>query len=215
MFFNDFSLADALYRIPAIIIGFTLHEFMHAYVADRLGDPTPRNHGRLTLNPLVHIDWLGFAMLIFAGFGWAKPVYTNPRNYKNYKKGRILVSIAGPLTNLVLALIGFASIYYTFDVLAYDSILRNIIFEFAWINTILFAFNLLPIPPLDGFTFLEMWIKPEKYAKLSNFRNYGFFILIALSLLGVLGIYLNGVFTILTKSSFWVFHGIDMLIALF
>ena len=215
MFFNDFSLADALYRIPAIIIGFTLHEFMHAYVADRLGDPTPRNHGRLTLNPLVHIDWLGFAMLIFAGFGWAKPVYTNPRNYKNYKKGRILVSIAGPLTNLALALIGFASIYYTFDVLAYDSILRNILFEFAWINTILFAFNLLPIPPLDGFTFLEMWIKPEKYAKLSNFRNYGFFILIALSLLGVLGIYLNGVFTILTKSSFWVFRGIDMLIALF
>ena len=112
--FTTERVLTMLYSIPAIFIGFTLHEFSHAYVADKLGDPTPRNHGRLTLNPMVHIDWVGFILILVAGFGWARPVQTNPRNYKNYKKGRILVAIAGPLANLVLAFIGFAIISFGF-----------------------------------------------------------------------------------------------------
>ncbi|MEX1376658.1 MAG: site-2 protease family protein [Eubacteriales bacterium] len=215
MFLNNLSLEDIIYRIPAIIIGFTLHEFMHAYVADKLGDPTPRNHGRLSLNPLVHIDWIGFFMLLIAGFGWAKPVYTNPRNYKNYKKGRLLVSIAGPLANLALAFVGFAIAYYTRASLPDDNFWMKILSEFVWINTILFAFNLIPIPPLDGFTLLELWIKPEKYALINKFRAYGIIIVLILSFAGILEIYLRGVYKIIYLASNWVFIGIDALTGLF
>ena len=215
MFFNSISLEQILYRIPAVIVGFTCHEFMHAYVADKLGDPTPRMQGRLTLNPLVHIDWIGFIFLLVAGFGWAKPVQTNPRNYKNYKKGRILVSIAGPLANLTLAFIGLAVVYFSYESLMYNEFWMIMLSTFIWINVILFAFNLIPIPPLDGFTLLEMWIKPSQYRKLENFRRYGLIIVIVLSLVGILGIYLNFVYDLVQVVSFWIFGGIDKLIGLF
>jgi len=212
---NNLSWEIILYKIPAIIIGFTLHEFMHAYVADKLGDPTPRNHGRLSLNPIVHIDWFGFFALLFLNFGWAKPVYTNPRNYKNYKKGRILVSIAGPLANLTLAFIGFAVMYYAYTSLAVSSFWYNIVDNFVWINVFLFAFNLIPIPPLDGFTLLEMWINPRKYEQLNKFRNYGIIVLIILSISGILGKYLSGVYFVINHASALLFRGIDALIGLF
>ncbi len=215
MFFNNISLEEIFYRIPAIFIGFTFHEFMHAYVADKLGDPTPRSQGRLTINPLVHIDWIGFLVLLVAGFGWAKPVHTNPNNYKNYKKGRILVSLAGPLANLALAFVGLCILYFGYSFLINSEFWYYLLLEFIWINVILFAFNLIPVPPLDGFTLVEMWIKPSQYQKISKIRPYGLFIIIALSLIGVLGMYLNFVFSIIQKASFWLFSGIDKVIGLF
>ena len=109
----------------------------------------------------------------------------------------------------------FALIYYTYDLLSYDSFWRMILLEFAWINTILFAFNLIPIPPLDGFTLLELWIKPEKYELINKFRAYGIIIVLILSFAGILGIYLNGVFSILNKASFGLFRAIDALTGLF
>lgn len=215
MFFNNITLEQILLRIPAILIGFTVHEFMHAYVADRLGDPTPRNHGRLTLNPLVHIDWLGFFFLMIAGFGWAKPVVTNPRNYKNYKKGRILVSMAGPLSNLALAIVGFVAIYFSRNFFINNMFWYELVFTFTWINVVLFAFNMLPVPPLDGFTLIEMFVNPKHHQKISAVRNYGLFVVVALSWFGVLGWYINGVFSIVQTSCYWLFDGITSLLFIF
>lgn len=219
MFFNDLPLEvilqQALLRIPAILIGFTLHEFMHAYVAKRMGDPTAENHGRLTLNPLVHIDWLGFFFLMLAGFGWAKPVPTNPRNYKNYKKGRILVSMAGPLANLALAFIGFMSIYFNINFFMNNHFWYQLVYTFTWVNVVLFAFNMLPVPPLDGFTLVEMFVNPRHHQKISAVRNYGLFIIVALSWIGVLSWYIEGVFGIIQTGCFWIFDGIFRISSLF
>ena len=159
------SLEQIFYNIPAIIVAFTIHEYMHAYVSDRLGDPTPRMNGRLTLNPLVHIDWIGFLMVVLLGFGWAKPVQVNPRNYKNQSKGKILVALAGPLSNLAIAFVAFAVIYFNGDFISTRPVLINYIQPFFWINVMLFAFNILPVPPLDGFTLLEVKIHPSKYVR--------------------------------------------------
>lgn len=215
MFLNNISLDQMLLRIPAILIGFTVHEFMHAYVADKLGDPTPRNHGRLTLNPIVHIDWIGFILLMIAGFGWAKPVVTNPRNYKNYKKGRILVSMAGPLSNLALAVIGFVAMYFSRSFFMNNLFWYELVFTFTWINVVLFSFNMLPVPPLDGFTLVEMFVKPKHHQKIAGIRNYGLFVIVALSWFGVLSWYINSVFSIVQAGCYWLFNGITSLLFIF
>lgn len=105
-------LIDTLVWLPAILVGLTFHEFAHGLVADRLGDSTPARQGRLTLNPLPHIDWVGFLMLLIFKFGWAKPVQVNPGNFKNisHKTGMMLVSLAGPGMNLVIALLSMAAL---------------------------------------------------------------------------------------------------------
>lgn len=209
------SLEQILYNIPAIVVAFTIHEYMHAYVSDRLGDPTPRMNGRLTLNPLVHIDWIGFLMVLLLGFGWAKPVQVNPRNYKNQSKGKVLVALAGPLSNLAIAFVAFAVIYFNGDFISTRPVLINYIQPFFWINVMLFAFNILPVPPLDGFTLLEVKIHPSKYQTLRTIRQYGFMVLIFLSFVGVLGAYIGFAYNMVTKLFSWIFGGVDMLVGLF
>jgi len=151
-----FSLIDTLYLLPGIIIGLTFHEFAHAQVAVLLGDNTPRLEGRTSLNPIVHIDIIGFILLLIAHFGWAKPVHINPANFKNPKRDDILVSLAGPTMNIIMACIFFIliKIMYLFftNVLDFStfSILVSIFANAAYINIILCLFNLLPLPPLDG-----------------------------------------------------------------
>jgi len=214
MFFNNFSLEETLYRIPVVIIAFTLHEFMHAYTADRFGDPTPRSNGRLTLNPIVHIDWIGFILILIAGFGWAKPVPTIPRNYTNYKKGRIMVSLAGPLTNLVLAFIGLFILHFSYNAISQSLILLKFLNVFVVINVVLFAFNLLPVPPLDGATLVEMALSPSKLEAYRKIRSYGIMILIGLSFLGILSYYFNFVYFLFVKVSNWIFYGLDYIFGL-
>lgn len=208
------TLEQILYNVPAIIIGFTVHEFMHAYVADRLGDPTPRMNGRLTLNPIVHIDWVGFIMVILLGFGWAKPVRINPRNFANRRKSRIMVSIAGPLANLAFAFFTYAILFFSRGALFGNEIVLNFIYSIITINLMLFAFNILPIPPLDGYNILEELIHYSKYQTLAKLRQYGFIILIVLSIVGVLGMYIS----LATRSAMtlftWVFTGISWLVGL-
>ncbi|MFD3156267.1 site-2 protease family protein [Haloimpatiens sp. FM7330] len=151
--------------IPAILVAFTVHEYAHAKMADKLGDKTPKFQGRLTLNPLSHIDIFGFIMILLVGFGWAKPVETNPRAFKNYYKDDLKVSFAGPLANLISAFIfalvfGFLSKFLfarDFGVMinTLNSILYIIIQLVISINCMLFIFNLIPIPGLDGFHILR------------------------------------------------------------
>jgi len=142
--------------MPAAIIGLTVHEFSHAYVAFRLGDHTAKDQGRLTLNPLKHIDWMGFFLIVIAGFGWAKPVSFNPDNLKHKHRDEILISIAGPLSNLVIALLFFmvARVLFVFEFFnstGFGLGTINLMVVWGVINISLFIFNLIPLPPLDGF----------------------------------------------------------------
>lgn len=147
--------------IPVILLAFTVHEYAHAKVADKLGDKTPRLQGRITFNPFAHVDIIGFIMVLIMNFGWAKPVETNPRAYKDYYKDNIKVSIAGPIANLITAFI-FTLIYGIINNHIFQEqfghTINNIIFFSIYIiqitiilNVTLFLFNLLPIPGLDGF----------------------------------------------------------------
>ncbi len=154
-------LIGKLLIIPGILLGFALHEFAHAKVADMLGDDTPRRQGRVTIDPAAHIDVLGFLMLLVAGFGWGKPVPINEDNFKKPVKGSMLVSVAGPATNLLVAIIliliikviVMLNIGFLFSDIG--NILYQIIDSAVWINIVLMVFNLLPIPPLDGFHILS------------------------------------------------------------
>lgn len=154
IFILDFM--ETLYLIPGIVIGFTLHEYAHAWTAVWLGDDTPKHQGRLSVNPFVHIDIIGFIMILLAGFGWAKPVEINPNNFKHKKRDGIIVSLAGPLMNLLIAfyfLILMVIAYYIPENILggyYYEIIMNIFDYAVWINIVLFIFNLIPIPPLDG-----------------------------------------------------------------
>jgi len=153
-------LLSLLLTLPAVIIAITFHEYAHAFAADRLGDDTPRMQGRLNLNPMSHLDPVGFMLLMFAGFGWGKPVQINPRNFnRNVRmdKGEAIVSLAGPLMNFILAIvfaIALGAVYMFAPASFFFGTVGNIIFillqELVIINIGLGVFNLIPLPPLDG-----------------------------------------------------------------
>jgi Zn-dependent protease len=156
-----------LYSLPGILLGLTVHEFCHALCAWKLGDNTARDQGRITLNPLKHIDPLGFLFIIFAGFGWAKPVQFNPNYLKHYRRDKALIAAAGPLSNLILGilliLIIKAMFYFEVRFNSFTEYLFYILLYAGSINFGLFIFNLLPIPPLDGshIVFSGLNIDPE------------------------------------------------------
>ena len=189
-----------LYMLPGILIALTVHEWAHAYAAYRLGDPTAKNLGRMTLNPLAHFDPVGILCLLLVGFGWAKPVPVNPRNFKNYKRDDIIVSLAGVGMNLLVAFV-FTFVFRAGQVVglagnaAFASIVRDGI---VGINLSLMIFNLIPIYPLDGSHVLESLLM-RKFPRFFLFmRQYGQWILIALLVLGVvstvLGAAVNGIY---------------------
>lgn len=168
--------------LSALFISITVHEFMHAWTADYLGDPTPRAAGRVSLNPVAHIDPIGtilvpLVLILIGGpvFGWAKPVPINPLNFKNHRIGELLTSVAGPLANLTMLLI-FAAIYRFLPVAQKESVFASFVLFIIVINAILMLFNLIPIPPLDGSKVLYT-ILPDS-AALRQFEIYGPFFLI-------------------------------------
>ena len=177
-----FDLTSLIISLPMILLAITVHEFAHAKVADTLGDPTPRLAGRLTLNPISHIDPMGFLMLIIVRFGWAKPVPINPYNFADPKKGNLYVSLAGPLSNFALAWV-IAIIYKTLP-FAYPQMINWMLSYAIWINLALGVFNLLPIPPLDGFHVAE-GILPFAYVDFFNrMQHYSMMILVVVVFFG-------------------------------
>ncbi len=186
----NFNIESLIISIPAVLLALSFHEFAHGYVAYRLGDPTPKIQGRLTLNPLAHLDLLGTLMMFIARFGWAKPVQVNPLNFKGDRmRGMMLVSLAGPLSNILIAFIGLL-LYNLLGVYAYDFIIRHYRIELflitlIYLNVYLSIFNLIPLPPLDGSKIL-LGILPRRYYKsYFNLERYAPIILILLILTGI------------------------------
>ena len=188
--FSVQNLVQMLYMLFPIIIALSFHEFAHAFVADKMGDPTAKITGRMTLDPTKHIDIIGFISLLLFGFGWAKPVMINPMNFKNRKLGTILVSLAGPVSNLILAVI--FSVLYKFVAPLIDNVVLYYILQYGVIiNISLMIFNLIPVPPLDGSKILASLL-PYKYeAKFYQYERYLYLILILLLVSGVIGMILT------------------------
>lgn len=170
-----------IFYLLGLIIAITIHEFAHAYTADQLGDPTPRSYGRLSLNPLAHLDPLGTLMLFIARFGWGKPVPIDPYNLKNPKKDELLIAAAGPLSNLLLSL--FLSL-----ILRLSPAFSFVIIPLIIVNISLAVFNLIPVPPLDGSKILLNLLPTDTTAKWESELNaYGPFLLILLFFLPING----------------------------
>lgn len=182
--------------LPAILIGLSFHEFAHAYAAVRLGDPTPKFQKRVTLNPIAHIDIFGFLALIFIGFGWGKPVEINPNNFKNIRRDSLIVDVAGVTVNLILSII-FAGVLRLLVVYQYDflstslgSLVTQMIFAIITINIVLMIFNLLPIPPLDGFGILTEIFNLREKEFYYQIYDKGFVILLLLLIFNITGLVL-------------------------
>lgn len=183
----DLDIYTIIARVIVLLVAFTVHELAHALTADYLGDPTPRRMGRITLNPLKHLDPFGTIMLIVAGFGWAKPVMVNPMNMRgNPRTSMAIVAIAGPLSNLVMA--AMAAIIFRLGLVDTANLLlgsqssltfAEVIAQFLYINLALAFFNLIPIPPLDGSKILFAILPPELVYRLRPLEQYGFMILFA------------------------------------
>ena len=190
LFVNDpiGALKMVLYMLPGLIIGFTLHEWGHAFAADKMGDKGPREAGRLSLNPMAHIDWIGLSFFVLLGFGWAMPVKTNPYMYKNRKWGRIFVALAGVVMNLALCFV--FGLLYVLSLKTNIGALTMICLYGISVNATLFALNLLPIPPLDGSKVL-MTFFPSKLDVWMKLERYGILLLVILSVLDILEVYLS------------------------
>ncbi len=146
------TLALRIVVLPFMVLALTFHEYAHAFVAHRLGDPTAKYSGRLTLNPLAHIDWLGLMALLLVGFGWARPVPVDPSRFRNPPVHMAIVAAAGPVSNLLLAILGV--ILYRISVPIAPWAIPAID-TFVWLNVLLAVFNMIPLPPLDGWRVLQ------------------------------------------------------------
>lgn len=178
IFNYDFSFGEIIILLLAItliyMISLSFHEWAHGYVAYKQGDPTPKASGRLTLNPMAHIDSWGFVMFMFVGVGWAKPVPVNPSNFKKYRSGIAKVSLAGVGANLILCIIGSLLYILTVNLIGDGGdLLVLITFWMMWTNACLLVFNLLPIYPLDGFNFISSFMRGDNKFVQGNIKYAG------------------------------------------
>lgn len=183
--FLAYPLQELPFLIITLIIAFTVHEFAHAYVAYKFGDETAKRQGRLTLNPIQHLDPIGTLLILIAGFGWARPVPVNRFFFKNPRLAGILVSVAGPISNLLLACIGFL-VWYGLLAAGFAEQLPTYVADFFNVfidlNLVLFVFNLLPLPPLDGYRIIEDLAPSNIRAKMTQYEVYGSVIFLILVL---------------------------------
>ncbi len=187
-------LAGAFASLFVVFCTLPIHEWAHAWVATKLGDPTPRLSGRLTLNPMAHIDKFGALMIVLVGVGYAKPVPVNPRNFKNPKTGMALTAIAGPISNILVAAVCilFQNIMLACSMHGLFAIAFYAFFEFAaLINIGLAVFNLIPIPPLDGSRLLQIFVPDKYYFKMMQYERYIILAIFFFMITGILDVPLN------------------------
>ncbi len=172
----------------AMCIAVSFHEWAHAFVAYKLGDPTAKNMGRMSLDPMRHMDWVGLLFFVFFRIGWAKPVIVNSRNLKHFRRDDILISMAGVVTNLLIAFIVFGVLFYlNIFVPDFNYYIWTALYMIFIYNISFAVFNILPIPPLDGFHVVTSLFIRKNYKVVQFLQKYGFIILIALLLTGILG----------------------------
>jgi Zn-dependent protease len=164
-----------IFRLITVVVSLVIHEFAHAFVASLLGDKTAKRMGRVTLNPVAHLDPIGLLMIVFAPIGWAKPVPVNIGNFKHPRLGSILVSLAGPIANLVLAMVCLIALNPSFTE---PSFIAQLLYVGFYVNVALFVFNLIPIPPLDGSRVVSSFIPYRYEVQYRKLELYGPFILL-------------------------------------
>jgi len=213
---NTEALLSLVLTLPAVLIAITFHEYAHALAADKLGDDTPRRQGRLTLNPLAHLDPIGSIILVFAGFGWGKPVEINPRNFNRtvtMSAGEAIVSIAGPMMNFLLAivfsLITFALLKFApmFILTQLGAIILSLLQITVAINIGLGVFNLIPLPPLDGSKVLNHFLPYNAKEWFARYAQVFYIIFVVLWITGIAG-------NIISPIINWVYKGITTLVAM-
>ena len=193
MILQGLDFKTMLLRLPIIFIAISIHEYAHGYAALKMGDGTAKACGRLSLNPLAHMDIIGALCMLLIGFGWAKPVPVNSANFRNKKQGYILVSLAGPLANFFLALVG-AVLYGLFLRIGFggfNSTFREVFFGLLQMMIIMNlsfgVFNLIPIPPLDGSKIVAAFLPYKALYKMQQFEKYSFIVLLVLLYTGIIG----------------------------
>lgn len=210
---NPTKLWTLILTIPGVIIAMTFHEFAHAYVADKLGDDTPRLQGRLNLNPLSHLDPIGSILLLTAGFGWGKPVEINPRNFNknmNLSKAEAIVSFAGPAMNFILAIL-FTVLYYVFSTFQFISnievsmIISMVLLYTVMVNIGLGVFNLIPLPPLDGSKILMHFLPYNGKQWFEKYQTIFYVIFVVLWITGLASVIIQPIFGL-------VFTGINFVV---
>lgn len=203
--FNNllYRFLNLILTLPAVLLAISVHETAHGYAAYKMGDPTAKYSGRLSLNPFAHFDLVGFLCMLFFHFGWAKPVPINPDNFKDRKKGVILVSLAGPVSNLAMAIIsavilgivgkftGFAALFSNVTSLKGLNVLIVMLYYCIIINVGLMIFNLIPIPPLDGSRVLTEFLPGRIKYKFYRYERYSFLALLLIIYTGILDPILN------------------------
>ena len=180
-----FNIMEILLRLPVLCLVFTVHEFAHGYMAYKLGDETAKRDGRLSFNPLKHIDPIGMLCLLLFRFGWAKPVMVNPSNLRNPKIDMAYISVAGPVSNILFAfLVGL--IWVPVSTVVVSPLVAGLVNELILLNIVLAVFNMLPIPPLDGSKVFTVFLSEDSYFRFQDtVGRYGFLILIVLIWTGI------------------------------
>ena len=194
--FSRNALISVLLSLPVIVLSLCLHETAHGWVAYKLGDPTARNLGRLTLNPLKHLDPMGFLFMLLFGIGWAKPVPINTRNFKNPRVGMALSGIAGPISNLLLGLLGMILSVVTMvicylagidpDTNVWITVLLLFLDVLAFMNVALAVFNLIPVPPFDGSRIFLSLLPSNLYFKIMRYEKYIYVVFMLVLVMGFL-----------------------------
>lgn len=205
--FTTERILSLLLTLPAVIIAITFHEFAHAWAADKLGDDTPRYQGRLNLNPMSHLDPVGFVLLMFAGFGWGKPVQINPRNFNrnvSMQKGEAIVSLAGPLMNFIIAIVSaiiLGAVYMYASPVFLTSMVGTIIYillqELVVVNIGLGVFNLIPLPPLDGSKIFMSIIPYKARTWLINNSTMFYYVFLIIWITGLASIIISPIINVL------------------